>query len=167
MMSAFALVMRRNAMNKKQIIIDGVDVSGCSALCCGNTCFLSQHYSFTEPKHKTFCVANPNCYFKQLARNTQRIKDLEERIINHSNEIEEYCSRLVDKNKECEELKKQLDTSEKWRIKAEGLNEKLELKNTRYLKVLEEIERIATTFRARESSYHNVLDIISKAKGEE
>lgn len=68
---------------------------------------------------------------------------------------------------ECEELKKQLDTSEKWRIKAEGLNEKLELKNTRYRKALEEIERIATTFRARESSYHNVLDIISKAKGEE
>ena len=56
-----------------------------------------------------------DCMFKQLARKTQ----------------------------ECEELKKQLETSEEWRIKAEGLNEKLELKNTRYLKALEEIEKIA------------------------
>ena len=61
------------------------------------------------------CKDNPNCYFKQLARKSQ----------------------------ECEELKKQLETSEEWRIKAEGLNEKLDLKNTRYRKALEEIEKIA------------------------
>lgn len=37
-----------------------------------------------------------------------RVKDLEERIINHSNTVEEYCSRLANKDKECEELKKEI-----------------------------------------------------------
>ena len=32
-----------------------------------------------------------------------RISDLEERIMNHSKEIEEYCSRLAEKQKECED----------------------------------------------------------------
>lgn len=63
--------------DKQEMIIDSVDVSGCSALCCGNTCFLSRHYSFTEPKHKQWCSDNPNCHFKQLQRKTaecQRMK---------------------------------------------------------------------------------------------
>lgn len=47
------------------------------------------------------------------------------------------------------------------------LIDKLKDENARYRKALEEIERIATTFRARESSYHNVLDIINKAKEKE
>lgn len=62
-----------------------------------------------------YCKDNPNCYFKQLARKTtecersrKRISDLEERIINHSNEIEEYCSRLADKNKKCEKYEQAL-----------------------------------------------------------
>lgn len=101
--------------DRQEIIINGVDVSGCSALCCGNTCFLSRHYSFTEPKHKQWCSDNPNCHFKQLQRKTEecenarkRILDLEDRIINHSKEIEKYCSRLADRAKECEGLKNQL-----------------------------------------------------------
>lgn len=50
---------------------------------------------------------------KQLQRKTaecenarKRILDLEARIINHSKELEEYCSRLADSAKECEKLKK-------------------------------------------------------------
>lgn len=80
----------------------------------------------------------------------------------------------------CEELKKPLETSEEWRIKAESLNEKLELRNTCYRKALEEIEEIINnilnsclgrnTVGCRPA--HNVcgdlikiLDIINKAKG--
>ena len=86
------------------------------------------------------CKYNNNCSFKQLARKTQ----------------------------ECEELKKQLETVEKWRIKAEGLNENFELKNTCYRKALEEIERYCRQNRqAGWVDIEGIIDIISKAKGEE
>lgn len=72
-------------MDKEQIMIDGVNVSGCEYIC--NTAFgnIGCKLPFNEEIH---CCNNPNCYFKQLARKTQ----------------------------ECEELKKQLKTAEKWRI---------------------------------------------------
>lgn len=83
--------------DKEQIIIDGVDVSGCSALCCGNACFLSQHYSFTEPKYKPFCVDNPTCDHKQLVRKMQEYEELksesftrEELITLQEKDIERY-----------------------------------------------------------------------------
>ena len=78
--------------------------------------------------------------------------------------------QLERKEQECEELKKQLGTSEEWRIKAEGLNEKLELKNTCYRKALEEIEGIVKNFGSyaawQEQRINKILDIINKAKGE-
>lgn len=95
--------------------------------------------------------------------------------------IESLKNKYNEKVKECEELKKQLETSEKWRIKAESLNENFELKNTCYRKALEEIEKVINnilnsclgrnTVSCR--SAHNVCgdlininDIINKAKGE-
>lgn len=44
----------------------------------------------------------------------KRISDLEKRIIKHSDEIEEYCSRLADKDHECEELKKRNKDNERF-----------------------------------------------------
>lgn len=85
------------------------------------------------------CKDNPNCYFKQLSRKTA----------------------------ECKELKKELNGSEKWRIKAEGLNEKLELKNTRYRKALEEIEEYINQYEMLgKLNIKYILNIINKAKGE-
>ena len=81
---------------------------------------------------------------------------------------------LKRKEQECEELKKQLETSEEWRIKAEGLNEKLELRNTCYHKALEEIEGYvrdnsdfdkSDTLNSKTGAY-DILDIINKAKGD-
>lgn len=77
-------------------------------------------------------------------------------------------------------MKKQLETSEEWRIKAEGLNEKLELKNTRYHKALEEIEKELKEDIYCESqecgcddfeeclkcTKEHILNILNKAKGE-
>ena len=103
--------------------------------------------------------------------------------------MSEYCKncfelteKLDKKEHECEELKKQLETSEKWRIKAESLNEKLDLKNTRYRKALEEIEQEITALHYITIPFHRgitheladivqeyknkILDIINKAKGE-
>ena len=88
------------------------------------------------------------------------------------------------KEQECEELEKQLETSEEWRIKSESLNEKLELRNTRYRKALEEIEKISVKNNITEfdfggctdllkiivnlaKDYGDILDIINKAKEEE
>lgn len=91
------------------------------------------------------CNVYPNCEYKQLRRKTA----------------------------ECEELKKQLETSEEWQIKAESLNEKLELRNTRYRKALEEIEGMLQVIVESNKVYplrsnlYKILDIIRKAKGEE
>ena len=133
-------------------MIDGVDVSKCE---------FYMHYDYGKFSHgcslhkdmfglPVCCdIADccKDCYFKQLARKTQecersrkRISDLEERIINHSNEIEEYCSRLADKNKKCE----------------------------KYEQALEEIEGIAKNFGSyaawQEQRINEILDIINKAK---
>lgn len=133
--------------NKEQIIVDGVDVSGCKYL------------PYCNDKQGN-CAYEPNYYFKQLARKTQ----------------------------ECEELKEELNGSEKWRVKAENLNEKLDIKNTRYRKALEEIELTIKNlekgdiltfpdFTLQENAtmiinqcnqgYRDILDIINKAKEEE
>ena len=91
------------------------------------------------------CKGWPNCYYKQLARKTQ----------------------------ENEELKKQFETSEEWRIKAESLNENFELKNTCYRKALEKIEGMlqviveSNKVYPLQSNLYKILDIINKAKGEE
>lgn len=42
----------------------------------------------------------------------KRISDLEERVIRHADEIEEYCSRLADKEQECERYKQVLNEIE-------------------------------------------------------
>lgn len=69
-------------MTDKQIIIDGVDVSGCDA---------SQFNfdgCFYECKIKGFynncfyidCEDNPNCYYKQLKRKEQECKELKKNV---------------------------------------------------------------------------------------
>ena len=56
-------------MTDKQIIIDGVDVSECPAMCTYNVLGIEDKpccYKFHE-----YCSAIPNCYFKQLKRKEQ------------------------------------------------------------------------------------------------
>lgn len=117
-----------------QIIIDGVDVSGCGhfyirpedrATCCTN------HVN-------CLCGANPNCYYKQLARKTQ----------------------------ECEELKNNLHI-------ANTNHEAAEQECDCYCKALEEIEGMlqviveSNKVYPLQSNLYKILDIISKAKGED
>ena len=166
-------------MENKKIYVDGVDVSKCyryqkkTGYCEG---------AF-KPEELPFCE-NFDCEFKNLARKTEecerslkRISDLEERIINHSNEIEEYCSRLADKNKECESLKEKYEE-----LKEDRYNLNIEMYVCdRYRKALEEIEKVINnilnsclgrnTVSCRPAhnvcgDLINILDIISRAKGE-
>ena len=80
----------------------------------------------------------------------EETKELKQKLYLAQNEIRsktEYIQEQRDIIKkleqECEELKKELNGSEKWRIKAESLNEKLSIEKYRYRKALEEIEKIA------------------------
>ena len=72
-------------MTKKQIIIDGVDVSGCEKLgetIDGITCGLGKRIRFANKiitKHN-LCKNNPNCYYKQLKAKEQECEELKEAL---------------------------------------------------------------------------------------
>ena len=92
---------------------------------------------------------------KQLEKYEARVKELEEKLKRKTQECEQIKEKyealklenqegyeiVAELKHEYEGLKKQLETAEEWRIKAESLNEKLELKNTCYLEALDEIEK--------------------------
>lgn len=132
--------------DKEQIMINGVDVSGCKHF----PSLIYKDYPEWAVCHvygAKKCEERCDCYFKQLVRKTQ----------------------------ECEELRKELNGSEKWRINAESLNEKLDIKNTRYREALEEIEGYVrdnsdfdkSDILTSKTGAYDILDIINKAKGEE
>ena len=83
-------------MTDKQIIIDGVDVSGCSELVNECDCYLTQEHDYWSSTPYTYnkCSRFPNCDYKQLKR--------------AENQIVELNKKVEAKEQECEELKKQL-----------------------------------------------------------
>lgn len=58
-------------MSKEQIIIDGVDVSGCENLMQGIVPF-----GCMEDRKTCSCMNNPNCLYKQLKRKEQDCEEL-------------------------------------------------------------------------------------------
>lgn len=71
-------------MNKKEIIINKVDVSSCYFLNRGVTNLLCTCPSEIDEE----CKYNPNCYFKQLQCKTAECK----KYLQALSEIEEYCN---------------------------------------------------------------------------
>ena len=151
-------------MTDKQIIIDYKN--------------LCENYSKEVGCYNTF---DGSCIKEQCF--TYRLLQLLQAKEQDCEQIKEKCEALKLENQEgyeivaelkheYEGLKKQLETAEEWRIKAESLNEKLELKNTCYRKALEEIEKYCTymnTFNKYNKTnkglnIDEVLKIISKAK---
>lgn len=143
--------------------------------------------TIAELAKKSIRLTKEHCSdLQKIEKLQQECKKLKERAtIAEDNFACEVQARLYHQNewlkfsKECEELKKQLKTSEKWRINAENLNEKLDIKNTRYRKALEEIEGLVKNFCKdcgdyencnwdKEGCYYslipNLKDIINKAK---
>ena len=96
-------------MTDKQIIIDGIDVSGCPYYCghdiCKNTC----HY-FSTPCE---WVDVQNCTYKQFIQAEQTVEECHK----YQAELED---KLTAKEQECEELKKIIN---------EAKNSKLDLKS--------------------------------------
>ena len=74
-------------IDKEQIIIDGVDVSGCEYAC--NTAFGKNGCKHPRMKN-IYCSKNPNCYFKQLQRKTAECEKYEQAL----NEIKSYCEYI-------------------------------------------------------------------------
>ena len=123
--------------DKKQIIIDGIDVSGCKSLdgwkhcnCCND--LIKTIYPKATKCHvekDLRCETYPNCYFKQLARKTQECEELEKELVR--------CSKGLGKAA-CEKS---------WYQQAEQAkqeeNHSLAMEIYSYRKALEEIEKIA------------------------
>ena len=75
-------------MTDKQIIIDGVDVSGCE-------CYTQniKMDCILHPLQSDACKNNPNCYYKQLKRKEQKHEELKEEI-KHYKQIAQYHGNL-------------------------------------------------------------------------
>ena len=74
-------------MTDKQIIIDGVDISGCEY------CLKMTKYrcDIQRDVYKCLCEENPNCYYKQLQRKEGIIKRLKEK----HNTICKSCPKTI------------------------------------------------------------------------
>ena len=141
-------------MTDEQIIIDGVDVSGCKEYIWA----LSHVCNLVNGRTDKFeCNYYPNCYFKQLARKTQECEELKEENQKLEMQLCNECGERDDYNIPCKMIR-DLDY---------GLQMELE-ENARYRKALEEIEKIV-------SGNYEILDplakqqissIVNKAKGD-
>ena len=97
--------------DKEQIIIDGVDVSGCHfAILPKDSCpaksrpYARETSCIACKEYNTklnYCKNNPNCYFKQLARKMQECEE-KQKIIDELNKratsLEEIADDLQTRN---------------------------------------------------------------------
>jgi|GEM_PF-2041525 hypothetical protein len=137
--------------DKKEIIIDGVDVSGCE--------YYDQGICNIPDVIETYdsCIDKGACYFKQLQRKEK--------------ECEEVSNEIVELNVKYETVvnlaKKNADANEYCLQELEKENQKLK-------QALDEIEKIVTLDKTHIKYAgstlvicDDILDIIRKAKGEE
>lgn len=159
---------KEKPMTDKQIIIDGVDVSGC--------CHQGKKGTCTCPHYKNECARNPNCHYKIMERQTKKIDKF------HKSHLD-LQQQLTRKTRECGELKAENETYKKMLDNPEvrvalidvrtGEREvwrKLGRKAQTYKQALDEIEKIAKFFttdlniNASYRDWKNIEDIINKAK---
>ena len=147
--------------DKEQIMIDGVDVSGC------------ENYRpkdrFTCYPYICNCHQKPDCHYKQLARKTSEFEQLQEKYEALKLENQEGYEIVAELKHECEQLKSELYLYKTWYCAKHS-----DVKNTlgRYHKALKEIEKVCLedtyTFadgtQIRYDSLDDILDIISKVK---
>ena len=78
-------------MENKEIIIDGVDVSGCKNFSCG-ICEEENKIPKTINHFTADCRMYPNCYYKQLKRKEQENEELKQTLA----EIKEITKNAYD-----------------------------------------------------------------------
>lgn len=89
--------------DEEQIIIDGVDVTGCT------WCDFEpdvEPYCCINDGEDLNCEDNPNCYFKQLARKTQECEQKEKELLSNEKIINKLMKEVDELKQECEKLKK-------------------------------------------------------------
>lgn len=163
--------------DKEQTIIDGVDVAGCK--------YFNRFRNICHNKNLCCdCEKNQDCYYKQLARKTQKCEQKEKELLSNEKIINKLMKEVDELKQECEKLKNQVDedynyyTTELKTLRdiisnKEKRNAALFLTSGRYLKALDEIERIcledvhifADGTELRYDSLDDILDIINKLKG--
>ena len=103
--------------DKKQIIIDGVDVSECRNFDIES--YKRSAYDCDLNELHGYCICNNDCYFKQLARKTQECEELQVAYnkaqdilgrVNGANELKSYS--LQESIKECDRYRKALEEIE-------------------------------------------------------
>ena len=132
-------------MIDKQIIIDGVDVSGCE---CSSQIDLDINIicnSNSPKKCSGYCKDNPNCYYKQLKRKEQELQQAMDNYVQLDlQRVKEY-NELVDlykaKEQECEELKKTLTE-----IKETAKNNRMTKIKGEYFALISTINRMLIVF---------------------
>ena len=101
-------------MTDKQIIIDGVDVSGCDELWLNfEKNYNSKCIRFKDVYSQcSYCKDNPNCEYKQLQKekfenlNNRQIVESAENLIYENSEL---YKNLKEKEQECDRYRKALD----------------------------------------------------------
>lgn len=153
-------------MTDKQILIDGVDVSGC--IYYKNKSCIVDYYLADIPFDEAKCELNPNCYYKQLKRKEQSEAKLVKQIqticdfINNRPEIfkgvyggvdkiiTEYAER---KEHECEALTKNYFTLIQQRNAAEQQLDQLKQTLTEIKGIAEDREVFCENCSSGEESF--------------
>lgn len=100
-------------MTDKQIMIDGVDVSGCEhydEVCLGN-----HHYKW--------CKDNDNCYYKQLKRKEQECEELKERLNCNCFDPKNNNNRCISYNRIAEDYERDLKQLDQLKSEYEELRQ--------------------------------------------
>lgn len=175
-------------MTNKQIIIDGVNITGCT------WCDFepdAEPYCRINDGEDLACEDNPNCYFKQLARKTQECEKLKKQLMQKS-EVDMFFNTPIEgwSNDPCGICPHKAENEELLKENQQlrnSLSDSLMFKFTgqenetdRYRKALDEIEKELKEDIYCESqecgcddfeeclrcTKNKILDIINKAKGE-
>ena len=165
-------------MTDKEIIIDGVDVSGCDELWLNSEKnYDSKCIRFKDVYSQcSYCKDNPNCEYKQLQKekfenlnNRQMVESAENLIYENS----ELIKNLKEKEQECEELKAQLNDMACMDDNNVLCYPRQELKKEceRYKQALDKIENYFSSQDTTRTSLFNIhcieqeiKNIINKAK---
>lgn len=153
--------------DKQEVIIDGVDVSGCEKYPLSN----KWHGSIIFCKGG--CKAYPNCEYKQLQRKTAECEELK-KILSYPKYTNEFAyDELLKLSKE-EFIKNLIESHQHGESVTQCVYKPLKEENTKYKQALDEIEQILNkTIHKNGFQYESIakdigkiLGIIGKVKGE-
>lgn len=165
--------------DKEQIIIHGVDVSGCKYLNTFSDCDGYHYYcDLSDYINNEYCEYYKDCYFKQLARKTQELEvickafDIEY-AYNDDGKIFGRSNKLRSLEQECEELKERnalLESQMAFNLSEMEIklgneinrSETLLKELKRFDKIKDDFREMAEKLKTENACYRKALDEIAK-----